>query len=91
MNSISIQEIEEKLKKTIKRYNDIDNDLSVIPSEDTDRTHKSKSTLETESEYAKKYASITNNLTELEANMNKDFDYLQNTIQSIIQKDLKEV
>ena len=51
MNSISIKEIEEKLKKTIKRYNDIDNDLSVIPSEDTDRTHKSKGLAEEGDKY----------------------------------------
>ena len=62
MNSISIKEIEEKLKKTIKRYNDIDNDLSVIPSEDTDRTHKSKVIVEGESEFTKKYNSINNNI-----------------------------
>lgn len=91
MNSISIQEIEEKLKKTIKRYNDIDNDLSVIPSEDTDRTHKSKGLAEEESEFTKKYTSINNNISELEKNMNKDFEYIQNIIGTIIQKDLKEI
>ena len=91
MNSISIKEIEEKLKKTIKRYNDIDNDLSVIPSEDTDRTHKSKGLAEEESEFTKKYTSINNNISELEKNMNKDFEYIQNSIETIIQKDLKEI